>query len=209
MKNENTDTAEIFAFPSEEEIKAAQLACCGRNCSACESPAEYAWRKRSVDLAVLLESAIEKELSETEKGIITAFWFEDKSISVIADERSISPAAVHSNLERAQLKLKNVLEYTVRYQNDILPHSPLIPLALAKARVIAAARMCNGKTVGERIRDLRVSENYPRSSLVKVLGISEIRLKNIEKSVVSPDVSETVAFSEFFGVTTDYILKGA
>ncbi len=209
MKNEKTDTAEIFTFPSEEEIKAAQLACCGRNCSACETPAEYAWRKRSVDLAVLLESAMEKELSETEKGMIRAFWFEGKSITVIAHERSISPAAVHSNLERAQLKLKNVLEYTVRYQNDILPDSSMIPLALAKARVVAAARSCNGKTAGERIRDLRLSENFSRSSLVKVLGISEKRLKSIEKSVVSPDVSETVAFSEFFGVTTDYILKGA
>ena len=28
-----------FVFPSEEEIKAAQLICCGKYCSGCEFPA--------------------------------------------------------------------------------------------------------------------------------------------------------------------------
>ena len=44
----------VFEFIDEEEMKAAQLACCGRVCNRCETPAAYAWRKREVDLAILL-----------------------------------------------------------------------------------------------------------------------------------------------------------
>ena len=63
MKSNVREEDIIFRYPSKEEIKAAQLACCGRCCDACETPAEYAWRKRSVDLSVLLENAIEKAFS--------------------------------------------------------------------------------------------------------------------------------------------------
>ncbi len=209
MKETKTDGEEFFNFPDEEEIKAAQLACCGRHCTACEAPAEYAWRKRSVDLSVLLENAIEKELTETEREIIKDFWFLDKTQSEIARARGISPAAVHLNLERAQGKLRRVLGYTVMYQNEVLADSTVIPLAIARARVIAAARNARRGTAGDRIRRLRQSENLSRVSLCGALGMTEGRLKGIENSSVLPDARETVAVSEFFGVTTDYILKGA
>lgn len=209
MKETKTDGEGIFNFPDEEEIKAAQLACCGRYCTACEAPAEYAWRKRSVDLSVLLENAIEKELTETEREIIKEFWFFDKTQSEIARARGITPAAVHLNLERAQGKLRNVLGYTVMYQNEVMADSTVIPLALARARVIAAARNAHWGTAGDRIRRLRQSENLSRVSLCGALGMTEGRLKGIENSAVLPDARETVAVSEFFGVTTDYILKGA
>ena len=57
-------------YPDEEEMKAAQLACCGRVCKECETPVAYAWRKREVDMALLREFAIENELTETEKNIV-------------------------------------------------------------------------------------------------------------------------------------------
>ena len=49
-------------FPSREEIKAAQLACCGRCCNQCESPAEYAWRKRDVDMRFCLKEPLRMNL---------------------------------------------------------------------------------------------------------------------------------------------------
>ena len=59
-----------ITYPDEDEIKAAQLACCGRVCRDCEAPAAYAWRKREVDLALLLEKAIENELTEHERSMM-------------------------------------------------------------------------------------------------------------------------------------------
>lgn len=209
MKSIVSQEESFFNYPSEAEIKAAQLACCGRCCNECEAPAEYAWRKRSVDLAALLEIAIERELSDTERLTVTDFWFESLTLTQIAQKRSVSPAAVHATLARAQEKLRKALEYTVKYQNEIISDESVIPLALGRARVIAAAKRAGGGSVGDRIRRLRQSENLSRESLGKALGISGNRIHSLENTAASPDIREIIVISEFFNVTTDYILKGA
>ena len=88
MKNNIREEDIIFRYPSKEEIKAAQLACCGRCCDACETPAEYAWRKRGVDMAVLLEKAIETELSENERITVRERWYESMSVGEIATKQT-------------------------------------------------------------------------------------------------------------------------
>lgn len=198
----------LFSFPDEQEIKAAQAACCGRYCTACEAPAEYAWRKRSVDLSILLESAIEAELTATEQKIIKDFWFNSKTVTVIAGERGVAPSSVSATLNRAQDKLKKALGYAIRYQHDI-DNESIIPLALGKARVIAAARNASGGTPAQRIMRLRQSQNFSRKILSKALGITQSRLENLEHGKASMNLQELTAISEFFSVSTDFILKGA
>lgn len=197
----------FFSFPDEQEIKAAQAACCGRYCNACEAPAEYAWRKRSVDLSILLEAAIEAELTEIEKKIIKDFWFNSKSVTAISAERKVAPSTVSAAVDRAQNKLKKALGYTIRYQHDINSES-VIPLALGRARVIAAARNASGGTTAQRIMRLRQSQNLSRKSLSKALGIPQARLESLEHGKVALDLQELTAISEFFSVSTDFILKG-
>lgn len=203
-KNQNDN---FFNFPDEQEIKAAQAACCGRYCTACEAPAEYAWRKRGVDLAILLEKAIETELTPLERETVTEYWFNSKTLSVISAERGTAPSTVSITLDRAKSKLKKVLGYAVRYQHDIDCES-IIPLALGRARVIAAARNAAGGTAAQRIMRLRQSQNLSREALGKALGITVSRLEKLEYEKASPDLQELIAISEFFSVSTDFILKG-
>ena len=198
----------FFTFPDENEIKAAQLACCGRHCSACEAPAEYAWRKRSVDLAILLEGAIENELTALECETIKEYWYNAKNLTQIAAEKGIAPSSVSVTLKRAQGKLEKVLGYAVRYQHDVSSES-IIPLALGRARVIAAARNTVGGTPALRIMRLRQSQNLSREALSKATAIPPSRLERIENAKASPDSEELISLSEFFAVSTDYILKGA
>lgn len=198
----------FFNYPDESEIKAAQLACCGRHCTECEAPAEYAWRKRSVDLAILLEGAIENELTPLERETIKEYWYNAKTLTVIAAEKGISPSTVSANLERARGKLKRVLSYAVRYQHDVSTES-IIPLALGRARVIAAARNATGGTPALRIMRLRQSQNLSREALSKATAIPPSRLERIENAKASPDSEEIIALSEFFAVSSDFILKGA
>lgn len=200
-------TSEVrTSFPSRDEIKTAQLACCGRCCTQCESPAEYAWRKRDVDMASLLEKAIANELTYTERETVILYWYESESVTEIAEKRGINPSAVNRTLARAQEKLEKALKYAVLYQNQQKSES-IIPVILGRARVIAAARRAVGGSVGDRITRLRQSQNLTRSGLAPVLGISERRLENLEKDAV-PDASELLSLSEFFNVTADFILKG-
>ena len=193
-------------FPSREEIKAAQLACCGRCCNQCESPAEYAWRKRDVDMALLLERAIKNELTETERETVTDHWFNCETVSGIAEKRGINPSAVNRTLDRAREKLERVLGYAVCYQR-MQKSENIVPLVLGRARVIAAARSVPGGTSGDRITRLRQSQNLTREILAPALDVSVKRLGQLEGDAV-PDGDELRALSAFFQVTADYILKG-
>lgn len=194
------------AFPSKEEIRAAQLACCGRCCNQCESPAEYAWRKRDVDMAILLEKAIENELTETERDAVRKHWFDFESVTAIAQGKGINPSAVKRTLERAQDKLEKVLRYVVFYQNE-QKNENIVPLVLGRARVIAAARNAKGGSSGDRITRLRQSQNLTKEILAPALDMSVKRLGELENDAV-PDGDELAVMSEFFGVTADFILKG-
>ena len=169
-------------FPSREEIRAAQLACCGRCCTQCESPAEYAWRKRDVDMASLLEKAIANELTDTERETVILYWYESESVSEIADKKNINPSAVNRTLSRAQEKLEKALKYVVLYQNQQKSES-IIPVILGRARVIAAARKAVGGTMGDRITRLRQSQNLTRDGLAQALGITEKRLEKLENFI--------------------------
>ncbi|MEE1139600.1 MAG: helix-turn-helix domain-containing protein [Acutalibacteraceae bacterium] len=193
-------------FPSREEIKAAQLACCGRCCNQCESPAEYAWRKRDVDMALLLEKAIKNELTETERETVTDHWFNFETVSAIAEKRGINPSAVNRTLDRAREKLERVLSYAVCYQR-MQKSENIVPLVLGRARVIVAARSVPGGTSGDRITRLRQSQNLTRELLAPALDVSVKRLGQLEADAV-PDGDELRALSAFFQVTADYILKG-
>lgn len=194
------------AFPSREEMKTAQRICCGRCCTQCETPAEYAWRKREVDMANLLELAIENELTQTEREVVKLYWYDSETVTSIANKKGINPSAVGRTLSRAKEKLENVLKYAVLYQND-MNNEEVIPVILGRARVIAAAKRTVYRTPGERILGLRQAQNLARESLASALGISSKRLENIENNV-TPDADELLSLSVFFDVTTDYILKG-
>ncbi len=193
-------------FPSREEIRTAQLACCGRCCTQCESPAEYAWRKRDVDMAILLEKAIENELTETERRTIKDHWFNNEGVTEIAEKRGVNPSAVNRTLSRAQEKLERVLSYTVCYQR-MQSNENIVPIVLGRAKVIAAARNAVGGTTGDRITRLRQSQNLTREILAPALDVSVKRLAQLESDVV-PTGEELAALSVFFNVTADYLLKG-
>lgn len=206
MKGKEKAEIKMPSYPSREEIRAAQLACCGRCCNACEAPAAYAWRKREVDMSFLLEKAIRNELTETEREVINEFWFQEKTLTEIAREREISPASVKGTVTRAQDKLKRVLSYAVRYQQSVADES-ITPLVLSRARAIAAARNNSGNSAGERLKRLRVAENLSIAAVGAASDISEKRLLKLENgSPIQPD--ELLTLSALFGVTTDFILKG-
>ncbi len=205
--NNNQSEENIFTFPDEQEIKAAQAICCGRYCSACEAPAEYAWRKRDVDMSLLLEEAIENELSDIEKKLVTYYWFDSLTVSEISLAEDISTSAVSTTLKRALGKLEKALGYAVKYQRD-LDNETVIPLVLGKAAAIIAARRVSDGGICDRVHNLRMSQNLSREKLGKAIGIPATRLKTIESGLADAEVFEIITLSEFFNVTTDYILKG-
>ena len=195
-----------IAYPTEEEIRAAQLLCCGRVCKECESPSAYAWRKREVDLSFLLEMAIENELTENEKNVVEDRWYDSLSFSEVARKRGITPAAVMKTSDRALQKLEKVLKYVVFYQSNITDES-IVPASVSRARVIASARKITADKLGLRLRNLRLSNGLTVKRLSEATGIDKKRIDVIESGAMLK-IEELIVFSEFFAVTADYILKG-
>ena len=188
----------IFAYPSEEEMRAAQAVCC-------ETPAAYAWRKRTVDMSLLLEKAMENELTVTERETLKAFWFETMPVGAIARLKGISSAAVSDTLARAQEKLKKALRYAVLYQYDTLDEETVLPLAFAGARAVAAARNSRARETGERLRGLRAAQGLSRSALAAATGLTQGRVKAIEEG--KPVYARELALlSAFYGVTADSLI---
>lgn len=64
------------------------------------------------------------------------------------------------------------------------------------------------QTIGQRVRFLRSSHNLSMEELGKKIDSNSATISNIENDKSIPGGKILIALSEYFGVTTDYILKG-
>lgn len=203
----DTGYPEAISYPTEEEMRAAQGACCGRICAECETPAEYAWRRRSVDLGELLLDAVKTRLSEAERQAVVGHYFDKRTLTDIAAEHGKSPAAVAAALQRGLKRLRDALDYTVRYQHNLDCPGP-VPLAVCKALAVAAAARASPADFGGRLAALRTRANIEPVQLAAAAGIDSKRLDALEQGKASADAGELIRLSAFFMTTTDYLLKG-
>lgn len=62
--------------------------------------------------------------------------------------------------------------------------------------------------MADRIQYLRKSKSISQEELADQLGVSRQAVSKWESGQSTPDLEKVVIMSDFFGVTTDYILKG-
>ena len=58
-----------------------------------------------------MKAVIREELTELQRDTILAYYFENKSILQIAEERNINKSTVFRTLKRAEEKLRRFLQY--------------------------------------------------------------------------------------------------
>lgn len=61
--------------------------------------------------------------------------------------------------------------------------------------------------IGKKIRELRTSKGITATFVAKNIGVTSSVLSEIERGKSNPTIDKVVALSDFFGVTTDYLLK--
>jgi len=61
---------------------------------------------------------------------------------------------------------------------------------------------------GARIQELRKSKGYTQEALAEAIDIDAKRISKIERGVISASYNDMILFSEFFGVTLDYLIIG-
>ena len=62
--------------------------------------------------------------------------------------------------------------------------------------------------VADRIQNLRKTKGISQEELADKIGVSRQAVSKWESEQSLPDIDKIIIMSEFFDVTTDYILKG-
>ena len=207
MPKKTVEAAMDFSFPTPEERQAAMCVCCGSHCPGCESPDDYAWRRRDVDLSLLMDDVIEKRLTAKEREAVKSYWFGGMTISAIAAQSGVCPSSVSRCLEKAQRKIYDALSFTVKYQHDI-ESVEFLPIAVRRALAVSAAKRYEPNTLGGRIKKLRCSENIGEQLLCDALGMQIRTLRMVENGEKEPTLHQLAQLAGFFGTTVDYLLKG-
>mgnify|MGYP004537220731 FL=1 len=63
-------------------------------------------------------------------------------------------------------------------------------------------------TIGERIHGLRKQKNMSQEELASLVGVTRQALSKWECDASAPEIEKVIALSQYFGVSTDYILLG-
>ena len=64
------------------------------------------------------------------------------------------------------------------------------------------------KTFGKRLQELRKEKGFTQEKMAEELNVSVPHLKKLESGERSCSIELVLIVSEYFGVTTDYLLKG-
>lgn len=62
--------------------------------------------------------------------------------------------------------------------------------------------------IADRIQHLRKAKGISQEELADKLGVSRQSVSKWESEQTSPDIEKIIPMSDFFEVTTDYLLKG-
>ncbi|MCR5485783.1 MAG: helix-turn-helix domain-containing protein [Clostridiales bacterium] len=194
-------------FPTADELAMAKKAYFDWERSEAESLSDFVCRRRTVDLSYLVGDAMDACLTKTEKTAVKKYYYGGKKIFDIAEELNVSTQSVRKTLGRALGKIGERLKYVVEYQYD-LKNIPFLPLAVREAVMLDAIRRSSPLLFGEKIKKLRESENISVSALCASMDISETDLSALENGDRAPTAKEIIAFSSYFDVSADHLLKG-
>ncbi|MBQ9302798.1 helix-turn-helix domain-containing protein [Butyrivibrio sp.] len=61
--------------------------------------------------------------------------------------------------------------------------------------------------IGKRIRDLREKAGITQQVLAEKVGVTSVHLSNVETGNAMPGVEVVIKIADYFGVTTDWILR--
>lgn len=64
---------------------------------------------------------------------------------------------------------------------------------------------CDG--IGKRIRELREKAGITQLKLAEIAGVSSVHISKVETGNAMPGVDVVVRIANYFGVTTDWILR--
>lgn len=172
-----------------------------------ESSAEYMQRKRNRDMHNLIMKIMDDELDLMKRDIFERVFFYGEKFADIASDAGISQSAVYKQYDKALKTIGRALKYVMLYQ-DVCTKNIMTPLQKMRDEAFLASRRVYPHAFAMRLSRLMEKENVGTDKLCKTLMLDEMRFGKIFRGKLEPVAGEIVLISGFFGVSTDYILKG-
>ena len=172
-----------------------------------ESPSDYMQRKRERDMRKVIGFVVENELDETKRRIFTKVFFDGEKISDVAEKLNMTSSGVYKHYEKSLKIIGDSLRYVDFYQN-VSREDRMKTLESMKKSSLSALKNMSYPAVSMRLIRLMEKENIQSEMLCTLLGFDKKRLDEIFYGKIHPFADEVVSLAGFFGVSTDYILKG-
>lgn len=138
-------------------------------------------------MVTLLRFAMNDALTDDQRDIIIRRWFNNESVSEIAENKRSSRTAVYRSLDSAQKILKDRLKYAEAYRelmiNDDIPNES-----------------ANSESFGEQIKAQRKKMLLSLPQLADILDIQPERLSEIESGKTTADFILSIRIATFLKI---------
>lgn len=166
---------------------------------------EWLIRQRKAELNSLVRKVIKNEFSSEDKLLISLKWYKGLSAKEISEKTGISRAGVYRRIDKINDVLYEKLKYALEYRFGINEKVPVVTV-FSDVKDIAEGE--SSSYVSARLRSLRKSQFISLEDLHINTGISKRRLESLEKCAADLSAKELTKLSEFYKVSSDYILFG-
>ena len=193
--NHNTvleDSADAYSF-SQWQMKQQQKA------------DDSAFRKQKTELYALVRRVIKNELSDTQQLIVRLRWYEGKNIDEIAEITGLERSTVSRKEKRINDIIFDKLKYAMEYRYGKT-------FSQSASDIIRSNRVAccpvKEKSISERLRNLRLRNDFTVKDIAGITGIRESRINFIEAEGDQINIGELSKLSQLYSTTTDYIIFG-
>lgn len=162
-------------------------------------------RQRKAELDALVRKVIKNELSKDDKRLVELRWYKGLNCRTIAEKLNMGRSTVYRRLEKINDILFDKLKYALEYRFGGKNEKTFL---LVENDVTETVKEENMLSVGQRICALRNGQKLPFYAVCCKTGIAPERMTDIESYAEDFSVQELKKLSEFYKVSTDYILFG-
>lgn len=170
-----------------------------------ESVDSYILRQRKAELNELVRKVIENELSDYDRVIVKMRWYQNYTVTEIAEKLGVDRSTVNRHLEKINNTIYDKLKYAIEYRYG--------KSYTQKAKLIiknndAYSSTVKSHEVSDRIRKLRNNQCLSVGDVETLTGIDNARLSEIEKHGNRMTMTELKKLCTFYRCSSDYILFG-
>ncbi len=179
----------------------------GWQARAREAEKEEALLRRKEELNSLVRKVIKQELSPFDRRLVELHWYKGMTKSEIALMLGIDRSTVHRHFTAINETVYDKLKYAVE-----LIYGPSGSMSAEKL-IYETGRTygshINSDEIAKRLRSLRASGCFTYELVSDKTGICQLRLRQIEKRGSVMTMSELKKLTDFYNVSTDFIIFGA